>query len=76
MRRTSTRVALNAIISFAIDVMEVRKNQKRAKNTIMAQNGLTKGTVKVVMGEVIVIETVAKQQMRKIIIFNKPYTKA
>ena len=56
--------------------MEVRKNQKRAKNTIMAQNELTKGTVKVVMGEVIVIETVVKQQMRKIIIFNKPYTKA
>ena len=56
--------------------MEVRKNQKRAKNTIMAQNELTKDTVKVVMGEVIVIETVAKQQMRKIIIFNKPYTKA
>ena len=56
--------------------MEIRKNQKRAKGTIMAQNELAKGTVKVVMGEVIVIETVAKQQMRKIIIFNKPYTKA
>ena len=76
MRKTSIKVALNAIILFAIDVMEVRKNQKRAKNTIMARNEHTRDIVKVVMGEVIVIETVVKQQMRKIIIFNKPYRKA
>ena len=56
--------------------MEVRKNQKRARNTIMARDEQTKDIVKVVMGEVIVTETVAKQQMRRIIIFNKPYTKA
>ena len=76
MRRTSIKVALNAIILFAIDVMEVRKNQKRVKNTIMARNEHTRDIVKVVMGEVIVTETVAKQQMKRIIIFNKPYTKA
>ena len=42
----------------------------------MARNEHTRDIVKVVMGEVIVIETVVKQQMRKIIIFNKPYRKA
>ena len=56
--------------------MEIRKNQKRAKNTTMARDKQTKDIVKIVMGEVIVTETVARQQMRKIIIFNRPYTKA